>query len=71
MTLLKLYKRMRMETFTESMNLLKLYKTNTYLKIVDFNRYMKIVNNNELSEGTKLDLMKIELKYLNGKTKND
>ena len=60
-----------METFTESMNLLKLYKTNKSLKICDFNRYMKIVNNNEISEGTKLDLMKIELKYLNGVKPHD
>lgn len=58
------YKRNKMVTFTESMTLLKLYKTNKNLKVTDFNRYMDIINDNETSLDHKLTLIKIEIRHL-------
>ena len=61
---LKLYKRKKMETFTESKLLLRLYKENQNIKICDFNRYMKLINEKNMQIRTKKCLLTIEINYL-------
>lgn len=66
MTLL-VYKATKIESFTESKLLLKLYKTNSCLKVTDFETYMRILNST-LNHKPKTRLLKQEIKYLRDKT---
>lgn len=64
MTMLKLYKRNKMEVFTDSKLLLRLYKENINVKICDFNRYIKLINNDSIKIHNKKRLLIIEINYL-------